>query len=225
MSSNIGSQKELGSLALFSHSPAPVTWCFIGDSVTAGIRYTSGARSYVELFHERLREKGRVFDTVINTAVSGWRTTDLAEHLEHIAGRHRPDVVVIGIGLNDAKDGPLKLDGFVQRYVQIISTLRANGAHVVAQTPAGTLQTAPATVVESLQAYSGAIREVAAAADVELVDHEAYWSAVETGLREEWFGRGCHPNEHGHRAMARTLIEAADLWDPETSRVCQACPR
>src|SRR5690625_1972750 len=73
--------------------PDPLTWSFVGDSVTAAGWHTWGSRGYAELFHERLRELGRVRDTVINTAVSGWRIDDIRDELEQICLRHAPDVV------------------------------------------------------------------------------------------------------------------------------------
>lgn len=211
-------------IAELVRSSDPVTWCFIGDSVTAAQRYTYGARGYVELFHERMRELDRGLDAVINTAVSGWRVTDLLEHLDHIALRHRPDAVVIGIGLNDTKEGAERIPGFEADYARLVARLRDAGAHVVVQTPAGTLPTAPRDVVEHLPAYTEAVRRVAAATGAELVDHDAAWSAENPGVVEEWQGRGCHPNEQGHRAMARTLLRAAGVWDPAASRVSRGDP-
>jgi hypothetical protein len=29
-----------------------------------------------------------------------------------------------------------------------------------------------------------------------------------------WLADGFHPNEYGHRAFARSLLQALDIWDP-----------
>ena len=49
----------------------PVTWVFLGDSITQGVRHTRGRRGYVEHFAERVRgELGRRSDAVVNSGVS-----------------------------------------------------------------------------------------------------------------------------------------------------------
>jgi acyl-CoA thioesterase-1 len=206
----------------FAMRPGPTTWLFLGDSVTAGIRYTLGARSFPELFHERLRELGRTRDAVINTAVSGWTSADLDADLDWVALRHHPDVAIVGIGLNDAKQGLAGLDGFQERLLTLVRRLRETGAHVVLQTPAGTMPSAPKPVVMHLPAYVTVIRNLARSLEVELVDHDADWQRLDPGVREELFARGCHPNATGHIVMAATLIRAARIWDPEASRVGRA---
>lgn len=101
------------------------------------------------------------------------------------------------------------------RYHELIRRIRAgSSATVVAQTPNGTLPTAPEHVVAHLDAYAGAIRAVAKEADVPLVDHHAEWAATDAGSWFHWLGHGCHPNAHGHRAMARTLLRSFGCWDP-----------
>src|SRR5699024_8087509 len=170
-----------------------------------------------ELFHERLREIGRTRDAVVTTAVSGWQVHDLHRELELVCLRHRPDVVVIGTGLNDTKGGGAGVGAFADSYTRLITRIRDNaGALVVAQTPNGTLPTGPEHVVAHLPAYAAAIRTVAASAGAPLVDHYAVWQATATDTTFHWLGHGCHPNAYGHRAMARTLLQACGRWDPSS---------
>jgi lysophospholipase L1-like esterase len=196
---------------------APLTWTFIGDSVTAGTWHTYGARSYPELFTERLRELGRTADAFINTAVSGYTVTDLDDHLERLALRFSPDVVVVGIGLNDTRHGEAGLATFSSTYRAVVERLHAAGSLVVVQTPNDTLPTAPAHVSEHLPRYVDAIRAVATDIAAPMVDHYAVWTDPECPAPEHWYAMGCHPGPHGHRAMARTLLGAFGAWDP-TSR-------
>lgn len=208
----------LGELEAILDRPAPLVWSFIGDSVTAAGWHTWGGRGYSELFHERLREIGRTRDGVVTTAVSGWRVGDLHRELETVCLRYRPDVVVIGTGLNDTKGGGTGVGAFAEEYGELITRIRDDaGALVVAQTPNGTLPTAPEHVVAHLPDYVSAIRTVAAEAAAPLVDHSAVWQATPTDTTYHWLGHGCHPNAYGHRAMARTLLQACGRWDP-TSR-------
>ncbi len=202
--------------------PHPRTWSFVGDSVTAASWHTWGGRGYPELFHERLRELGRVRDAVVNTAVSGWRVEDLAADLEHVCLRHRPDVVVVGTGLNDTKGGAEGVDSFVATYRDVVERIRETAdATVVMQTPNGTLPTGPEHVVAHLDRYADAIRSLAREVDAVLVDHHAVWRATSEDSSFHWLGHGCHPNAYGHRAMARTLMQVLGVWDPAASRTCR----
>ena len=198
-------------------SPEPRVWTFLGDSVTAASWHTGGSRGFSELVEERLREQGRSRDAVINTAVSGWQISDLEPELEALCLRFSPDVVVIGFGLNDTRGGADGVQTFGQFYRDVIRRIReASDAVVVVMTPNGTLPTAPAHVVEHLPAYVEEVRAVAADTSALLVDHYAEWQQAEEGSWFHWLGHGCHPNAYGHRAMARTLMRALGIWDPES---------
>ncbi|WP_299276510.1 SGNH/GDSL hydrolase family protein [uncultured Georgenia sp.] len=200
----------------------PRTWSFIGDSVTAASWHTWGGRGYPELFHERLRELGRVRDVVVNAAVSGWRVEDLDGDLEHVCLRHHPHAVVIGTGLNDTKGGADGVGAFVSTYRRVVERIRhTTGALVVVQTPNGTLPTAPDHVVRHLDRYVEAIRSLARDVDAVLVDHHSAWAATPQDSTFHWLGHGCHPNAYGHRAMARTLMQVLGVWDPGSSRTCR----
>lgn len=197
-------------------SADPRVWVFLGDSVTAAGWHTWGGRGYAELFEERLREIGRSRDAVINTAVSGWRVTDLAPQLDALCLRFRPDVVLINLGLNDTRGGAEGVAEFGRVYRETVRRIGAeSGAAMVLMTPNGTLPTAPAHVVEHLPAYVDEVRAVAADCGVPVVDHHAEWRLADENVWFHWLGHGCHPNAYGHRAMARTLMRALGVWDPE----------
>lgn len=202
--------------------PEPLVWSFVGDSVTAGEWHTWGGRAYPELVHERLRELDRRRDGVVDTAVSGWRVTDVAADLDVVCLRYRPDVVVVGTGLNDTRGGAEGVADFVRDYRTLVERIRAETeALVVVQTPNGTLPTAPEHVVAHLPAYADAVRQVAADTGAVLVDHARAWEAAGEDSTFHWLGHGCHPNAYGHRAMARTFLEAFGMWDPSASRTCR----
>lgn len=193
----------------------PLVWSFIGDSVTAAGWHTWGARGFVELFHERLREMGRPRDGVVDTAVSGWRIGDLARELDAVCLRYRPDVVVVGTGLNDTRGGGEGVAEFRTTYRSVVARVREEtGALVVLQTPNGTLPTGPGHVLAHRAAYAAAIRSLAAEVDAVLVDHAAVWDGTPDDTWFHWLGHGCHPNANGHRAMARTLMQTFGVWDP-----------
>lgn len=199
----------------------PMTWSFIGDSVTAAGWHTFGHRGYVELVNERIRELFRRADIVINAGHSGWQVERLSEDLERIALRFHPDVTVIGIGINDTKKGADGVGAFRDGYRDVVGRLRAAGvAHIISQTPNGTLPTAPDHVLEHLDAYAQATRELSDELGTILVDHHAIWTATSESSWYHWLGHGCHPNAAGHRVLAREIFRTLGVWDPE-SRTCQ----
>ena len=98
----------------------PVTWVFLGDSITQGVAHTHGHRGYVEHFAERVRgELGRRGDAVINSGVSGATTEDLLPEFHWRAGRFAPDVVFVMFGTNDILAGEDGVRGFRYRLDQI----------------------------------------------------------------------------------------------------------
>lgn len=200
----------------------PMTWTFIGDSVTAAGWHTFGHRGYAELFNERLREMWRRSDIVVNAGHSGWQVERLQSDLHRIALRFRPDVTVIGIGINDTKKGADGVEAFKEGYRDVVIRLRAAGVgFVISQTPNGTLPTAPDHVVDHLVAYAEATRELSAELGTILVDHHRVWSETSEASWYHWLGHGCHPNAAGHRVLARELCRALGLWDPGRSRTCR----
>jgi lysophospholipase L1-like esterase len=198
----------------------PVTWVFAGDSVTAGLRHTVGLRDYTELFTERVRvEMSRSRDAVIKTAVGGWSARTVLANLDQVALRFQPDVVVLGVGLNDRRDGPDGISEFRETYRDLIGQLRAAGVAAVMQTPNACLPTA-ARPIDHLPLYVETIRALASEIGAPLVDHYAVWHDAGIDRFHSWIGHGCHPNGYGHRVMARTLLQAFDIY-AEDSLTCR----
>lgn len=185
----------------------PVDWLFTGDSIVAAARWTGVHRGYADLFAERVRHwLGRRDDTVLNTAVSGWRVPRLRDALETSVLRHAPHVVVIGLGSNDANEGPAGLAAFRREYAAVVRHIgETTGAAVVLQTPPTVAPGRPQA--GSLAAYADAVREVAAGTGSHLVDHHAIWRADGDDALALLVD-GLHPGPEGHQKLARDLLTA-----------------
>jgi lysophospholipase L1-like esterase len=196
-------------------SPEPLRWLFTGDSITHGAKHTWGERDFVELFAERLRtELGRRRDHVITTAISGRRIGDLEGDLEWSLLQYRPHIVSIMFGLNDCATTSPDVAGFTASYLRVIDAAIEQGAAIILHTPNRQLITETPERLANLPAFVDAVRAIAEARDVLLVDHYAAWAAAdENGEIEFWINHGCHPNGVGHRAMNRVLLERLGLWD------------
>lgn len=196
----------------------PIRWSTIGDSIAQGAHWTGAERDYVQLLEERVRyELTRSGDSFVRWAVSGATTEDTLGRLPAALGL-APDVVVIGVGTNDAKAGADGVEHFARRYDTLLSSILETGAIAVAQTPTAVLRTCRYHLGDHLPAYAETIRTVAAQHDVLLVDHFAHWTAAGDGWAPaEWMADPTHPSGRGHRVIARTLFESLGLYAADSA--------
>ncbi|MEO7752550.1 MAG: SGNH/GDSL hydrolase family protein [Terracoccus sp.] len=200
----------------------PVTWAFLGDSITQGVAHTRGRRGFVEHFAERVRgELGRLGDAVVNSGVSGSTTDSLLPEFHWRASRFAPDVVLVMFGTNDMLEGPDGVRGYRYRLDQIVQRSRDVGATVVLQTPPP-VRAAGSRTPEQLEAYAAQVRTVAADLGVVLVDHTARWArsaGPDDVAPDGWLDDDVHPSADGHVALALELFRTLGIDDP-TSAVC-----
>ncbi|MGO4489425.1 SGNH/GDSL hydrolase family protein [Microbacterium sp. 2RAF4] len=209
-------------------SGAPLTWVLTGDSITHGLIHTRGARNYVDHLHELIRgDLGRVHDTVINTAITGWRADLILGDFEGRVARWRPDVVTLLIGTNDCTaewlDPVIEVSAFADSVAEFVRRSRELGAVPVLQTPPpADLSHAPDRA--RLGEFAQAIRDVAARDGVVIVDQHAAFAefSAGTGPGNEGMPWGLlddafHPNAAGHALLA--LGWAAAVGFASDSRV------
>ena len=201
----------------------PTKWVFTGDSITHGKMHTMGWRDYTELFSERVRfELGRSRDIVIKTGVGGGKISTIANDLEWKVFQFNPDCVSIMIGANDCIQGPDNIGAFTETYLKTIESIHnKTGASILLHTPNWAQPTGKfgQEFLNYLPLYIEAVRKIAEISQVPIVDHYTEW--VKSGASKEWWiGKGCHPNEYGHRAIARTIFRELDIWD-DSSWTCQ----
>lgn len=195
--------------------PDGATWVFAGDSITQGVLHTHGARSWVELVHERVRgELDRLGDIVVNSGVSGWSVPDVSARFEHLVGRFAPDVVSISLGTNDADAGADGVEPFGRGLRDLADRAATLGAAVVLHTPVLTTSDAPQNRRTFLPAYADQVRRVAHLQGAVLVDHERHWQDHFAGAAPTpWMDDHSHPNATGHRQMAGTTLLTLGLGE------------
>lgn len=202
----------------------PVTWVFLGDSITQSLEHTHGTRGFAEHFTERVRgELGRLSDAVVNSGVSGARTEDVLAEFDWRAGRFAPDVVFVMFGTNDRQAGVDGVPAFRYRLDQIVQRSRDLGATVVLQTPPPVIEQGEHPSA-GLADYVEAVRSVAGDLGVVLVDHAAHWAAVGAANRsgpapEGWLDDPTHPNGRGHLELALSIFATLGI-DDDASAVC-----
>ena len=195
----------------------PVKWLFYGDSITHGALHTYGYRDYVELFSERVRvELGRPFDLVINSAISGDKTRGLLESFDWRVAQFKPDVVFIMIGMNDCSDtNDISIEEFERNLMSLTEKIEQLGAVSVMQTTCPILPGQAPDRSPHIDNFMDANRRVAQVKGLPLIDHTEIWKAnVDKFFM--WMSNEFHPNEFGHRALAKSIFEVLDIYD-ETS--------
>ena len=84
----------------------PLTWLFMGDSITHGALHTYGYDSIAQIFEKYVKEDlGRTDDIVINTAVSGATAVRTCENIQERVSKYKPDIVSVMLGTNDKNAG------------------------------------------------------------------------------------------------------------------------
>ncbi len=208
----------------------PVLIVALGDSITMGC--TSLATLEPEaVYHARLKRMledrhGDVVFSVINAGVGGERAGDGLSRLDRHVVAHRPDLVIVAFGANDAHDGEAGLPAFGEALAAIVDrTRQRTDADVVLMTPPlQCTQTSPRVaaahreMVEQmmhvqcsglLARYAEAVRQLARAHDVPLADVHARWQQLaDAGVdTTAMLANGLnHPTGAAHRYAAEVLM-------------------
>lgn len=191
-------------------SSKPMTWVFVGDSITANDGDVSkGYRSYVEIFESYLKSTlGRVNDRVINTAVSGWKVSSI--DYERDIAAYNPDVVYVKVGTNDSFVDDIAANSFLQGMTALYEKIAASGAiQVVASANRfSSLWCNVAQTSQFAERYPDRIRALAYAQKLLLVDYYSAYSTDMTYAESHYFNPDTiHPNRNGMLFHAQTLLK------------------
>jgi lysophospholipase L1-like esterase len=193
-----------------------IVYVALGDSTGAGVGAREGG--YVARLFKRIEEQ-RPGSTLSNLCVSGATTADLLRDQLEKGVALNPDLVTVGIGINDIGHG-LTLEQFSKNYEEILSTLKekTHAQIVVANIP--DISTAPriprvmrSQYQRQIMQYSQRLEKIAnryggvTVFDVysitrdELPSHPEYFSSD-----------GFHPSDQGYE------LWATQMW-PTVARV------
>lgn len=105
-----------------------VTWLFVGDSITANDGNSAEEfSSYPEIFQKYLiNDLDRLYDKVINTAVSGWKIADI--RYEVSIEPYSPDVVSLQSERTDSFASDADAELFVTRVSALLEKIAEGGA-------------------------------------------------------------------------------------------------
>jgi len=186
----------------------PIVYVALGDSTGAGVGAREGG--YVARLFNRLSLR-RPGSKLTNVCVSGATTEDLVrDQLERGVGMN-PDLVTVGIGINDIGHG-LTIDQFAKNYEEILSTLRDKTHAQIVVTNIPDISSAPRIPVfmrseyqRQISKFNERLEEIAKGHGVTVFDMFTI-SKDQLPSHPEYFSAdGFHPSDQGYEMWATQM--------------------
>ncbi len=186
----------------------PLVYVALGDSTGVGVGAREGG--YVLRLFNRLVER-RPGSKLTNLCVSGATTEDLVRGQLERGVDGNPDLVTVGIGINDIGHG-LTIDQFAKNYDKILSTLREKTHARIVVTNIPDISSGPRIPAQMRSQYQQQIikfnerlEEIAKQHGVTVFDMFAI-SKDELPLHPEYFSSdGFHPSDAGYEMWAKQM--------------------
>ena len=193
----------------------PILYVALGDSTGAGVGAREGG--YVLRLFNRLVER-RPGSKLTNLCVSGATTEDLIRGQLERSVALNPDLVTVGIGINDIGHG-LTLDQFSRNYEEILKTLREKTHAEILVTNIPDISSAPripgpmrGEYQRQIVQFSQRLEEIAKRHGVTVFDIYTI-TRDELPSHPEYFSAdGFHPSDRGYE------LWATQMW-PTVARI------
>ena len=194
------------------------TIVFLGDSIT---QQGAGEKGYVTLFRKAIEtHRPDSGIKVIGAGIGGNKVPNLEERLDRDVLAHKPNVVVIYIGINDVwhstRGNGTDIDRYESGLRSLIKRCNDAAARVILATPSVIGEKADGSneLDTMLEQYSAASRKVAESTGTTLLDLRAAFinHLVSYNVAAESKGilttDGVHLNDEGNRFVAVRMLEA-----------------
>ena len=193
----------------------PIVYVALGDSTGAGVGAVDGG--YVARLFKRVLEQ-RPGSQLANLCVSGSDTADLLRDQLERGVQKNPDLVTLGIGINDIGHG-ISVEQFAENYDRILSTLKERTQAQIVVTNLPDISTAPmvpssmrSQYHQQIVTFNQKLEEIANRHGVTVFDIHSI-TARELPSHPEYFSRdGFHPSDEGYEFWA------SEMW-PTVARV------
>jgi lysophospholipase L1-like esterase len=189
----------------------PITLCVTGDSISAGANSSklSGVPpfqpSYSELVALGLEKAYGSKVTFKNFAVGGWSSDNGVKDASRVAGE-KPDLVIIGYGMNDTGKNPAKFAANIKAIMDAVKAASPDAEFVlVAPMLANPEWHAPN--MASFPAFREALAGLCGKGVI-LADVTSVWTELRKRKTfHDLTGNGVnHPNDFGHRVYAQVIL-------------------
>jgi lysophospholipase L1-like esterase len=193
----------------------PIVYVALGDSTGAGMGAVDGG--YVARLFKRLLEQ-RPGSQLANLCVSGADTADLLRTQLDRGLQKNPDLVTLGIGINDIGHGR-SVEQFAENYERIVSTLKEKTDAQIVVTNLPDISSAPMVPSsmrdqyhQKIMTFNQKLEEIAKRHGVTVFDIYSI-TTRELPSHPEYFSRdGFHPSDAGYE------LWAVEMW-PTVARV------
>jgi lysophospholipase L1-like esterase len=187
----------------------PIVYVALGDSTGAGVGARDGG--YVARIFKRLLER-RPESKLSNLCVSGSTTADLLRSQLDRGVALNPDLVTVGIGVNDIGHG-LTLEQFSKNYEQILSTLKQKTHAQIIVSNIPDVSSAPRIpgalrreYQRQIEQFSQRLGEIAARYGATVFDVHSITKAELPSHPEYFSSDGFHPSDKGYE------LWASEMW-------------
>lgn len=185
--------------------PGPIVYVALGDSTGAGVGARSGG--YVARLARKLMDH-RPGSELVNLCMSGATTEDVLRRQLQSAVSRSPDLVTLGIGINDIGHG-FTIEQFAKNYEEILSTLKQKTTATIVVTNIPDVSTAPRIPVSmraeyqrQMEQFNARLEEIARRYEVTIFDIFAI-TRRQLPLHPEYFSSdGFHPSDEGYEFWA-----------------------
>ena len=186
----------------------PIVYVALGDSTGSGVGARNGG--YVVRLFNRLVQR-RAGSTLTNLCVSGATTDDLVRGQLERGVAMNPDLVTVGIGINDIGHG-LTIDQFAKNYEEILSSLRQKTRAQIVVTNIPDISSAPripgpmrSGYQQQIITFNTRLEQIAKRHGVTIFDMYAI-SKDELPSHPEYFSSdGFHPSDKGYELWATQM--------------------
>ncbi len=186
----------------------PIVYVALGDSTGVGVGAREGG--YVLRLFNRLIKR-RPGSKLTNLCVSGATTEDLIRGQLDRGVDMTPDLVTVGIGINDIGHG-MTIDQFAKNYEKILSTLRDKTHAQIVVTNIPDISSGPripgsmrSQYQQQILKFNERLEEIAKRYDVTVFDMYTV-SKDELPSHPEYFSSdGFHPSDEGYEMWAKQM--------------------
>ena len=186
----------------------PIVYVALGDSTGAGVGAREGG--YVVRLFNRLAER-RPGSKLTNLCVSGATTEDLVRGQLERGVDMNPDLVTVGIGINDIGHG-LTIDQFARNYEKILSTLKEKTHAQIVVTNIPDISSAPripgpmrSQYQQLINKFNERLAEITTRQGVTVFDMYTISKDKLPSHPEYFSSDGFHPSDEGYEMWATQM--------------------
>ena len=214
----------------------------LGDSITQGGEGPGGyvwlIRHYLKALYPGTAGSGDI--EVINSGISGHKSTDMLARFKRDVLDHNPDLLTISVGVNDVwhgfydnhplGDGPngIPLDAYRKNVESMVESAEKQHIKVVILSTTVIHEELAGPENVKSEEYNAVLKSIARKHKALFVDYQKPFRDLITAYRRETGGRdllltvdGVHMNPLGNRVMAFTLLQGLGI-SPEARAAVQS---